>query len=269
MFTFVSANYVAFAFRHRRLDAADQLTFAHLLIHLLAMLTRRKLLGLLLLHASIAGPLHRMRAQTPHCPPFDTTASWAQVNRAWSNELSLHWSDDSLRSVLLALRDQDQAVRADVGAHVSDTLYGRQMKSTDSVISTHMAVILDRFGLPTRSMVGAAGADAAMLIVQHSWPLQERVLALAKGMPLGEISLQSMALLEDRVLVHHGKAQRFGTQFTLGSDGLARFEPVSDTVNLDARRATAGMPPLAQYVCVLEAAGMRIDRASLPGLSRP
>jgi len=229
----------------------------------------RKQLGVLLPLLGIAAPLQRTAAQTPHCPPFDTTASWAQVNRAWSNELSLHWSDDSLRSVLLALRDQDQAVRADVGAHVSDTLYGRRMKNTDSVISTHMAVILDRFGLPTRSMVGAAGADAAMLIVQHSWPLQERVLALAKGMPSGEISFQYMALLEDRVLVHQGKAQRFGTQFTFGSDGLARFDPVSDTADLDARRATAGMPPLAQYVCLMEAAGMHIDRGSLPGLSRP
>jgi hypothetical protein len=217
----------------------------------------------------MAAPLHRTAAQAPHCPPFDSTTSWAQVNRAWSNETSLHWSNDSLRRVLLALRDQDQAVRADVGAHVSDTLYGRQMKSTDSVISTHMAIILDRFGLPTRSMVGAAGADAAMLIVQHSWPLQERVLALAKGMPLGEISLQYMALLEDRVLVHHGSPQRFGTQFTFGSDGLARFDPVSDTTGLDARRGAAGMPPLSQYVCVLEAAGMHIDRGSLPPVSRP
>lgn len=233
------------------------------------MLTRRKLLGLLLLLSGMAAPLHRIGAQTPHCPPLDTTASWAQVNRAWSNETSLHWSNDSLRRVLLALRDQDQAVRADVGAHVSDTLYGRRMKNTDSVISTHMAVILDRFGLPTRSMVGAAGADAAMLIVQHSWPLQERVLALAKGMPLGEISLQSMALLEDRVLVRQGNPQRFGTQFTFGSDGLARFDPVSDTVNLDAWRAASGMPPLAQYVCVLEAAGMHIDRGSLPVAARP
>lgn len=229
----------------------------------------RKQLGVLLPLLGIAAPLHRTAAQAPQCPSVDSTAAWAQVNRAWSNETSLHWSNDSLRRVLLALRDQDQAVRADVGAHVSDTLYGRRMKNTDSVIYTHMVVILDRFGLPTRSMVGAVGADAAMLIVQHSWPLQERVLALAKGMPLGEISFQWMALLEDRVLVHQGKPQRLGTQFTFGSDGLARFDPVSDTVNLDARRAAAGMPPLAQYVCILEAAGMHIDRGSLPALSRP
>jgi hypothetical protein len=170
---------------------------------------------------------------------------------------------------LLALRDQDQAARADVGTHVTDTLYLREVQGTDAIIAGHMTASLDRFGLPTRSMVGAAGTDAAMLIVQHSWPLQERVFALAKGLPLGEISFQSMALLEDRVLVHQGKAQRFGTQFTLGSDGLARFEAVSDTTSLDARRATAGMPPLAQYVCLMEAAGMHIDRGSLPGLSRP
>ena len=229
----------------------------------------RKQLRVLLPLLGIAAPLQRTGAQASHCPPADTTASWAQVSRAWSNETNLRWSNDSLRRVLLALRDQDQAARADFGAHASDTPYLRRLQAADSIIGGHMSVILDRFGLPTRSMVGAAGADAAMLIVQHSWPLQERVLALAKGMPLGEISFQSMALLEDRVLVHQGKAQRFGTQFTFGSDGLARFDPVSDTADLDARRAAAGIPPLAQYVCVLEAAGMRIDRGSLPGLSRP
>jgi hypothetical protein len=229
----------------------------------------RKPLGLVIFLLGIAAPLHRTAAQDRHCPPVDTTASWAQVNRAWSNETNLHWRNDSLRSVLLALREQDQAARADFRAHINDTLYLREMQGTDSIIAGHMAVILDHFGLPTRSMVGAAGADAAMLIVQHSWPLQERVLALATGMPLGEISFQSMALLEDRVLVHQGKAQRFGTQFTFGSDGLARFDPVSDTADLDARRATAGMPPLDQYVCVLEAAGMHIDHGSLPPVSRP
>jgi hypothetical protein len=118
-------------------------------------------------------------------------------------------------------------------------------------------------------MVGPAGSDAAMLIVQHSWPLQERVLALAKAMAPGEVSLEKLGMLEDRVLVHQGKAQRWGTQFTLGSDGLFRFAPASDPAGLDSRRAVAGMPPLKQYVCLMEDAGMRIDRSSLPPGFRP
>lgn len=108
-----------------------------------------------------------------------------------------------------------------------------------------------------------------MLVVQHSSSLQERVLALAKAMPPGQISPEKLAMLEDRVLVHQGKPQRFGTQFTAGPDGVFRFPPVSETARLDARRSAAGMPPLRQYVCLLEEAGMRVDRGSLPPIFRP
>src|ERR1035437_1152415 len=38
VFTLVGADHVACAFRHSRPDAADPLTFAHLLVHLVAML---------------------------------------------------------------------------------------------------------------------------------------------------------------------------------------------------------------------------------------
>jgi hypothetical protein len=76
-------------------------------------------------------------------------------------------------------------------------------------------------------------------------------------------------MLEDRVFVHQGRAQRFGTQVTLGPDGLFRFAPIADTASLDARRSAAGMPPLGQYVCLLEEAGMHVDRGSLPPMFRP
>jgi hypothetical protein len=207
--------------------------------------------------------------QTPLCSPLDTTAAWARVSRSWSNETGLRWGNDSLRRVLLAMRDQDQGPRAEFGARVGDTLYGRRLMSLDSALAAEMEVILDRFGLPTRSMVGSAGSDAAMLIVQHNWPLQERVLALATAVPQGEISPEKLGMLEDRVLVHQGKPQRFGTQFTAGPDGVFRFAAVSDPTGLEARRSAAGMPPLRQYVCLLEEAGMHVDRGSVPSIFRP
>ena len=217
----------------------------------------------------LLAPCKQAVGQSPACPPFDTTAAWARTSRTWSNESGLHWSNDSLRRVLISLGERDQAPRAEFGAHVTDTLYVRQLRSLDSTLAAEMVLILDRFGLPTRSMVGPAGSDAAMLIIQHSWPLQERALASAKAIPAGQISPEKLAMLEDRVLVHQGQPQRFGTQFNAGPGGVFRFAPVSDTTGLDARRSAAGMPPMRQYVCLLEEAGMRVDRASLPGAFRP
>jgi len=225
-------------------------------------------LGLLLLVGLLA-LCQQAAAQSPPCPLLDSTAAWARTNRTWSNESGLHWSNDSLRRVLLRLGERDQGPRAEFGARVADTLYVRQLMRLDSALAAEMAGILDRFGPPTRSMVGPAGSDAAMLIIQHSWPLQERVLASAKALPSGQISPEKMGMLEDRVLVHQGKPQRFGTQFNTGPDGVFRFAAVSDTAGLDARRSAAGMLPMRQYVCLLEEAGMRVDRASLPPAFRP
>ena len=205
-----------------------------------------------------------LAAQSRTCAPLDTTAAWAQVNRAWSTERPAGWSNDSLRRVLLALADTDQAARKDFGARATDTTYGRQLMTLDSTLARRMSGILDRFGLPTRAMVGAAGADAAMLIVQHNWSLQERVLALTDSLPPGQLSPQAVAMLEDRVRVHEGHTQRFGTQFTLGPDKRFHFAPAEDVAHLDTRRAAAGMPPMRQYVCLLESTGMQVDRGSLP-----
>jgi hypothetical protein len=202
-------------------------------------------------------------AQAP-CPPLDTTAAWARVNRGWANEAGLRWSNDSLRRVLLDLRERDQAARVAFGARASDTLYIRKLMALDSALSAEMTVILDRFGVPTRGMVGAKGSDAALLIVQHSASLQARVLPLARAAPPGQISSERLAMLEDRVLVQQGKPQRFGTQFSLAPDGRFAFAPTADTTNLDALRTAAGMPPLAQYVCLLEENGMRVDHSTLP-----
>lgn len=115
-----------------------------------------------------------------------------------------------------------------------------------------------------KSMVGAEGAKAVMLLVQHNGRLQERVIAMVKAAPRGEVSLESLAMMEDRILTDQKKPQIYGTQFTLMPDGRFKFAATADLPNLARRRSAAGIPPMAFYVCMMEAAGMRVDRASLP-----
>jgi hypothetical protein len=217
---------------------------------------------------ALAAPSKFIHAQAAACPEVDTTSTWVRNSRAWTNETGVTWSNDSLRHVLLSLQDRDQSARADFGARIGDTVYVKKLLNLDSALAAEMDTILNKFGLPTRSMVGPSGSDAAMLIIQHNWPLQERVLALASSLPRGEISPEKIAMLEDRVLVHQGKPQRFGSQFNAGTDGVFRFAPTIDTASLDERRSAAGMPPLKLYVCFLEEAGMRVDRSSLPSIFR-
>jgi hypothetical protein len=198
-------------------------------------------------------------ARVVACPEPDSTAAWLRVNRAWHTPLPARWANDSLRRVLIALRDEDQKLRADFGARATDTAYIRRLTAADSALADVMKGILDRFGLPTKAMVGADASDAGMLVIQHNWPLQERALAIADSLPPGQISPQAHAMLEDRVHAHQGKPQRFGTHFNLGKDGLFELAPVTDTAGLDARRATMGIMPMRDYICLLEEAGMKVN----------
>ena len=202
-------------------------------------------------------------AQDTKCR-IDSTAPWALVSRRWSNEAGTTWSNESLRRVLLALEQRDQEPRRDFAKRVGDTTYMRLLMKLDQETSAEVKEILDRFGLPTRSMVGPVGTTSVFLVVQHSATLQQRVLDLAKRAPEGEVPPSSFAMLEDRVLNNLGKLQVYGTQFSITAEGVAKFAPIVDPRALAARRARAGLPPLDVYLCFLEESGLRVDRSTLP-----
>jgi hypothetical protein len=60
------------------------------------------------------------------------------------------------------------------------------------------------------------------------------------------------AMLTDRVLIHAGKPQRYGTQFRDDGSGLKPGE-MEDPAHVDQRRASVGLGPLAEYACVIQA----------------
>ncbi len=105
---------------------------------------------------------------------------------------------------------------------------------------------------PGRTRLGSDGANALWLLVQHADndpALQRRALELMMQAATSEVSLPDLALLADRVLVNEGKPQRYGTQFKSDDKGVMRMRPAdtSSEAELDARRASMGLPPLAEY----------------------
>jgi hypothetical protein len=170
------------------------------------------------------------------------------------NDESRGWSNDSLRRVLLALADADRLIRRDFGPEsFRDTAFLRRMDLVDSVNSVAMLEILRTHGWPGKSLVGARGASAAWLIVQHSRaPLLEEGERLMLAMPEGEVSPADLAMLIDRRLVVQKKPQRYGTQFTPFENGTTRLSPVEDPANLEARRADMGLPPMAEQIRTIE-----------------
>lgn len=70
---------------------------------------------------------------------------------------------------------------------------------------------------------------------------------LEAAVEAGEAEAKDLAYLFDRVRVAEGQPQRYGTQFTI-TNGQLEPAPLEDPANVDERRASVGLMPLAEYV---------------------
>ena len=89
--------------------------------------------------------------------------------------------------------------------------------------------VLADVGWPGKSLVGEDGAQAAWLLAQHAsrdLSFQRRCLGLlTTAVQQGEATLVQQANLTDRVLLHEGKPQEYGTQATMKGGPARAAEP--------------------------------------------
>ena len=91
------------------------------------------------------------------------------------------------------------------------------------------------------------------LMIQHADGDQEwqrsQLEKIEEAVEKGDLEGQSYAYLYDRIKIHRGEKQRYGTQF-------AKVDPVNKTVelaetedieNLDKRRRAMGLMPIEMY----------------------
>jgi len=182
--------------------------------------------------------------------------------------------EPKLRTELLDRVKTDQAARMAItdfmkkhgsGGQVDPKKLSAELKSehdklvhdvtnADEQNTKWLAAIIEKHGWPTQSLVGKDGSNAAWLLVQHADrdpKFQRQCLDLMTAVPKDEVSQSNLAYLTDRVLLAEGKKQIYATQFTSAN---GKWEPRSleDPANVDRRRKEAGLPPLAEYVKMLE-----------------
>ena len=168
--------------------------------------------------------------------------------------------DTALSRELLERVRIDQAIRDTMvqllqAGRPFDSTFAARMAAIDSANTTWLKAVVARRGWPGRSEVGPEASNAAFLIVQHAVHdsgFQARALSLMeRGVAKGEVRGADVAMLADRVAVHRGQPQRYGTQARL-VEGRLVLDPIADSAHVDARRAALGMPPLREYVRVLD-----------------
>jgi len=161
--------------------------------------------------------------------------------------------DETLRRALLARAEADQSVRRLMEALTAADV--ERMIAVDTANTAWLETVIAKHGWPGRSVVGDDGTQAAFLIVQHAdrdTAFQARVLPLLEqAYAVGEADGQEMALLTDRLASARMTPQVYGTQADL-IDGRVRVKPIADSAHVDERRARVGLPPLTEYVRMLD-----------------
>jgi hypothetical protein len=167
-------------------------------------------------------------------------------------------TDMNLRKRLLEMRDEDQAIRhqafnlpADKAKE--DELF-KNLETVDWKLTAELKEIVQKNGWPTIRLVGADASQAASLILVHSPDRdfqREMLPKLSRMVEQDEIFGSDVAYVIDKLLVSDGKPQLLGTQFSFEGDFMI-MKPVEDPENLDQRRAQYLLPPMKEYIKIME-----------------
>jgi hypothetical protein len=163
---------------------------------------------------------------------------------------------EALKKELLAMRDTDQKFRDNASLSMNPTQAElaliEQQNAIDRANMSRLEQMVKKYGWPGITQVGEAASSAAFLILQHAGiDEQRRYFPVFKAaVAQRNARADQAAMLEDRILLREGKKQVYGTQVRSGPDtgGKLVLHPIEDERNVDVRRASVGLPPLAEYL---------------------
>ena len=155
--------------------------------------------------------------------------------------------NEELRTELLVRADRDQTARKSLPPAQRDEQWEQVIAPVDRDNTTRMRKIVADYGWPGYALAGVDGAHAAWLLVQHApAEFQEECLPLLEdAVCRDDAAPRDLAYLTDRVLMHRGEPQVYGTQYQVIDGGL-KLWAVREPDGLDQRRAALGLPPEAE-----------------------
>jgi hypothetical protein len=169
-----------------------------------------------------------------------------------------------VRTDLLAMAEVDDELRSQlVSAENPDTANLRKLLESEMEHSARLRTILEEHGWPGVDMAGSDGSASAWTLLKHGdVNLKELGLRLIEESDDPGVPVADVATMTDEVLVEQGKPQLYGTQFMMAHGGLVQH-PVDDRDSVDVRRERVGLPPMDEYMRMIEGAhGMSMQGAS-------
>lgn len=165
-------------------------------------------------------------------------------------------TDLNLQKHLLLMIEEDQAIRRKLFQPPSDIEEGieQPLEAVDRKLTAELKEIVQKHGWPTIRLVGIKASQAAALILNHSPDhdfQREWIPKLTKMVEQDEIVGTDLAPIIDKVLLSEGNPQLFGTVFRFEGEFMV-MEPVQDPEHLDERRTQYLIPPMKEYIKMME-----------------
>ena len=127
-------------------------------------------------------------------------------------------------------------------------------KTIDTPNTARLEKIFDEHGFPNSKMVGREGQNAFMVLLQHTIGDRLRLKAekpITKAFKKKEITPQDYANFIDRLRLHQGKGQLYGSGFEF-KDGKMVLSKTDDIRHLEKRRRKIGLPPMSEVVKMMK-----------------
>ncbi|MBW8687991.1 DUF6624 domain-containing protein [Chitinophaga rhizophila] len=126
-----------------------------------------------------------------------------------------------------------------------------KMAIADSLNLLKVTAIIDTFGWLGADDIGRSGNTTLFMVIQHAGiQAQDKYLPVMRAAAAnGKAALRSLALLEDRVALYHGHRQVYGSQVIWDMKANHyQVAPLEDPAQVDKRRASMGLPTMAEYL---------------------
>lgn len=162
--------------------------------------------------------------------------------------------NQELREKLLAMRVTDERVRGELAA--TGELFDGYCPKMERVHLENAAelekMIDENGGWLGKSTVGADGAEAAWLVVQHAISLPEFsrkcLKLLEKAVTEEEAEPYQYAYLYDRICFFEKRPQKYGSQSDWNADGLMEVWTLEDEEKVNEYRAEVNLKPLESLI---------------------
>lgn len=203
--------------------------------------------------ASVENILIDPNNQYPEITKYRESTFYSTAHEAIKTKKKETGYDEFLAAEMEVIMRDDQAIRQKLSNLTSEEESQKafqKMIELDSINLLKVEKIFAEKGYPGKSKVGVGLSSAAFLVIQHA-DLDHQ----AKYFPLiekaandGELNKSSFALLVDRVRIHKGEKQLYGSQVLFrDNNNQGEFYPIEDEVNVNKRRAEMGLEPIEKY----------------------